>query len=83
MCVIKMNVLSEMLFLFQTLLIFMTDVTFKQRQKDVSKFIWQGREMRIKYKLLQGMKERGGLGLPDLKLYFDASCLVWMKDCVI
>lgn len=31
-------------------------------------------------KILQDAKERGGLGLPDLKLYFAACCLAWMKE---
>lgn len=41
------------------------------------------RKPRIKYKLLQNAKERGGLELPDLKLYFEACCLVWTKVWVI
>lgn len=32
----------------------------------------------VKYKLLQDAKERGGLGLPDLKLHFIACCLMWI-----
>ena len=55
--VIKMNVLPRMLFLFQTILILTTDLPFKQWQKDISKFIWQGKKPRIKYKLLQDAKE--------------------------
>ena len=31
-------------------------------------------------KILQDAKERGGLGLPDLKAYFSACFLMWMKD---
>lgn len=35
---------------------------------------------RIKSKFLQDAKERGGLGLPNLKVYFGACCLLWMKE---
>lgn len=37
----------------------------------------------FKYKILKDAKDRGGLGLPDFKLYFAANCLVWMKDRVL
>lgn len=54
----------------------MTNVPFKQWLKDMSKFVWRGKKLRIKCKLLQGGKGRKGLGLPDLKLYFAVYCLV-------
>lgn len=66
---IKINILPRMLFLFQTTL---TDVAFKQWQKDISKFVSQGKKTRIKYQVLQDTKERRGLGLSNLKLYFAA-----------
>lgn len=61
------NVLLRMLLLFQTLPIPMTDVTFKQQQKGISKIVWQ---LRIKYKLLQDAKERGELELPNVDIVF-------------
>lgn len=80
---IKMNVLPRMLFLFQIIRILIKDSSFKQRQKDIYKFIWQNIKTRIKYKLLQDAKEWGGLGLLDLILYYEACCLVWLKDWII
>lgn len=38
---------------------------------------------RVKYKILADAKDRGGLGLPDFKLYFAACCLVWMKEWIL
>lgn len=38
------------------------------------------RPPRVKYKLLQDAKEKGWLAFPNLKLYFEACCLVWIKD---
>lgn len=42
----------------QTISVLTTDTKFKQWQKDISKFDWQGKKARIKYKLLQDTKER-------------------------
>lgn len=39
--VIKTNVLLRILFLFQTII--ETSVPFKQWQKEISKFVWQGK----------------------------------------
>lgn len=45
------------------------------------KFYIVGGKLRVKYKILQKAKERGGLEI--LKLYFDACCLVWMKEWIL
>lgn len=76
---LKMIALPRMLILFQTILVLTVDVPFKQWQKDISKFVWQAKKPWVVYKVLQDTEERGGLGLPDSKLYF-AVCLVWMKE---
>lgn len=67
--VIKMNVLSKMLFLSQTIPILVSDSPFQQWHGDILKFIWQGKRLRAKHKILQDAKERGGPDLPDLKVY--------------
>lgn len=77
--VINMNVLLRMLFLFQIIPVLTIDVLFKQRQKDISKFVQRDEKLWVKYKMLQDAKERVGLGLPDLKFYFAACCLAWIK----
>lgn len=45
----------------------------------VINFYGKGKIPWVKCKLLQDAKERGGLDLPDFKLYFVSCCLVWMK----
>lgn len=60
----------RMMFLFQTLPILTNDLPFKQWQKDLSKFLWQGEKTQVKMKIFQDAKEREELGLPDLKQYF-------------
>lgn len=36
--------------------------------------------LRVKYKVLSDAKESGGLVLLDLKVYFEACYLVWLKE---
>uniref|UniRef100_A0A670K2L6 Reverse transcriptase domain-containing protein n=1 Tax=Podarcis muralis TaxID=64176 RepID=A0A670K2L6_PODMU len=79
---IKMSVLPKMLFLFQNIPVVKGTKTFKEWQRVISKYIWQGRKPRIKFKLLTDAKERGGFALPDLKLYYEASCLCWVKTWI-
>uniref|UniRef100_A0A670J9P8 Reverse transcriptase domain-containing protein n=1 Tax=Podarcis muralis TaxID=64176 RepID=A0A670J9P8_PODMU len=79
---IKMNVLPRVLFLFQSIPIIKGSRVFKEWQRVLSRFIWQGKKPRIKYKLLTDKKERGGFALPDLGLYYEAVCLCWIKDWV-
>ena len=79
---IKMNVLPKMLFLFQTIPIISNMGCFKQWQREVARFIWQGKRPRIKYKILIDSRERGGFALPDLKLYYEAACLCWIKEWI-
>uniref|UniRef100_A0A670JMH3 Reverse transcriptase domain-containing protein n=1 Tax=Podarcis muralis TaxID=64176 RepID=A0A670JMH3_PODMU len=79
---IKMLVLPKMLFLFQMLPILKGVAIFKEWQRMISRYIWQDKKPRIKYKLLTDVKERGGFALPDLKLYYEATCLCWLKEWI-
>lgn len=57
---IKMNVLPKMLFYFQTIPIISNTAYFKEWQKEIVRFIWNGKRPQIKYKILTDIKERGG-----------------------
>uniref|UniRef100_A0A670HYM7 Reverse transcriptase domain-containing protein n=1 Tax=Podarcis muralis TaxID=64176 RepID=A0A670HYM7_PODMU len=81
--VIKMNVLPRMLFLFQTLQILDKMDCFKKWQKDISKFVWQGKKPRIKFKILTDAKDRGGFALPDLRLYYESAAFCWLKQWLL
>uniref|UniRef100_A0A670K2B4 Reverse transcriptase domain-containing protein n=1 Tax=Podarcis muralis TaxID=64176 RepID=A0A670K2B4_PODMU len=80
--VVKMNILPRMLFLFQTLPVIKGVKQCKEWQRTLGKFIWQGKRPRIKMKILIDKQERGGFALPELSLYYEAACLLWLKDWI-
>lgn len=67
---VRMNILPRLLFLFQSLPVFVPQSTFKLLEKMISKFIWQNKRPRIRLKMLMSGREKGGLGLPNLRLYY-------------
>lgn len=72
---VRMNILPRLLFLFQSIPVLVSQSTFKLLEKIISKFIWQNKRPRIRLKILMSTKEKGGLGLPNLKLYYWAAQL--------
>uniref|UniRef100_A0A670IVT3 Reverse transcriptase domain-containing protein n=1 Tax=Podarcis muralis TaxID=64176 RepID=A0A670IVT3_PODMU len=83
MAAIKMNILPKMIFLFQNIPVIRGTTMFKNWQRTLSRFIWQGKRARIKYKLLTDKRDRGGFALPNLQLYYEASCLCWVKEWIV
>uniref|UniRef100_A0A803T1S1 Reverse transcriptase domain-containing protein n=1 Tax=Anolis carolinensis TaxID=28377 RepID=A0A803T1S1_ANOCA len=77
---VKMSILPKMLFLFQCLPILRSQKIFTTWNKDLSRFIWQGKKTRIKRINLIDDKRRGGFAMPDLKTYYEACNLIWIKD---
>lgn len=73
--VIKMNILPRLLYLFQSLPVEIPLQQFAQWDKMVSRFIWGGKRPRIRLSILHLPKEKGGMALPNLKLYFQAAQL--------
>lgn len=80
---IKMNVLLKMIFSLQTIPVLGRMRCFKDWQRDISKFTWQGKRPRIKHELLIDVKGRGVFSLPDHKLYHNAACLSWIREWVV
>ena len=70
---VKMNLLPRLLFLFQSLPIGVPVATLKMLDRLVSTFIWQKKRPRIRLKSLHLPKDKGGLGLPNLKSYYWAA----------
>lgn len=61
MNIIKINMLPRLL------PVKICDEKFKEWNKRVSRFIWNGKKPRIRYRTLQLPKDRGGLALPYFK----------------
>lgn len=49
-------------------------------EKDIRKFIWGMKRLRIKYKLSYEPKEKGGAALPNLQPYYKAAAIIWIKE---
>uniref|UniRef100_A0A803TF39 Reverse transcriptase domain-containing protein n=1 Tax=Anolis carolinensis TaxID=28377 RepID=A0A803TF39_ANOCA len=77
---VKMNILPKMIFLFQNLPIIRNQKIINGWKRDLMKYIWQGKKARINYKNMIEEKNKGGLAMADLKLYFEASALAWFRD---
>ncbi len=67
-----MNILPRLLYLIQTLPIMINQNQFNEWDKMLSRYIWQGKKPRIRFKTLQLTKEKGG-GLPSLRDYYFAA----------
>lgn len=79
---IKMIVLPKLIFLFQTIPIISNMKILEQWQGILQKFVWAGKKPCIKMKSLCDLKENGGLQMPNLRTYFEASCLAWLYNWV-
>lgn len=73
---VKMNILPRLLYIFRTLPVEVSDSQFREWDKWISRFIWQGKKPRIRFTILQLGKERGGFALPCLRNYYYSSQLI-------
>lgn len=73
---VKMNILPRLLYIFRTLPVEVNDNQFREWDKWISRFIWQGKKPRIRFSTLQLGKENGGIALPCLRNYYYASQLI-------
>ena len=82
--IVRMNILPRLLYPFQMLPIPVPTSTFNSLNKLISRFVWQGKRPRIRFKTLQLAKTDGGLALPNFKYYFWAAQLkpltTWIED---
>ena len=70
---VKMNLLPRLLFLFQSLPVRVPASTLNMLDKLISTFIWQKKRPRVRLKTIHLPKDKGGLGLPNLKNYYWAA----------
>lgn len=71
--VIKINVLPRLLYLFQNLPVEIQKNSFIEWDRFISRYVWQGKKPRIKFRTLQLPKGKGGIALPCLKSYYQAA----------
>lgn len=71
--IIKMNVLPRLLYLFQSLPVEIPLKDFREWNKRISRFVWNGKRPRVRYRTLQLDKDKGGLSLPCIEDYFIAA----------
>uniref|UniRef100_A0AAR2INH7 Reverse transcriptase domain-containing protein n=1 Tax=Pygocentrus nattereri TaxID=42514 RepID=A0AAR2INH7_PYGNA len=67
---IKMNILPKFLYLFQSLPLPLPKLFFDELNSIFTRFIWNNKKPRLRLRLLHLPYERGGLQLPNLKLYY-------------
>lgn len=65
-----MNILPRLHYLFLLLPVEIPPKQFMVCDGMISRFLWEGKNHRIRYATLQRPKEKGGMSLPNLKLYF-------------
>lgn len=70
---VRMSVLPRLLYLFQCLPIQVPERQFVEWDRLISQYIWQGKRARVRYRILQLRKEKGGLGLPNIWAYYLAA----------
>ena len=72
---IKMSVLPKLLYLFQAIPLPLSTSFFSSLNKHFTRFIWNNKHPRLRLSLLYLPFERGGLKMPNLKLYYWAANL--------
>lgn len=73
--IIKTFITPKFLFLFRMLPIFIPNTDFHPWQKWFNDFLWANKHHRIPFRILRQTSKRGGLGIPDLKTYYEAANL--------
>lgn len=67
---IKMSILPKFLYLFQALPLPLSKQFFDELNTVLNRFIWNNKKSRLRLSLLYLPYERGGLQLPNFKLYY-------------
>lgn len=73
-----MNILPRYLYLFQALPVEVTQMQFTTWDRIISRFIWESKRPRVKFRTLQLPKEGGGMALPKLRDYYYAAQLKYV-----
>lgn len=75
-----MSVFPRLNFLFQIIPVQIPEKIPNGWQKQINKLIWNGKNPRIQFKVLQ--KKRGNLAVAGIKLHHQATQLIWILDWI-
>lgn len=78
--IIKMNILPRILYLLQTISIKIPPASFSTYRTTCITFVWGKLKPRLSYLRLTSPKLKGGIGLPDIRKYQQASHLARIID---
>ena len=82
--IIKMTILSKLIYLFSAKQIKLSDNCFQEVEKIISKFIWKNKRSRTSRELMKRNAREGGLALLDLKLNCKAAIIrntwYWLRN---
>lgn len=78
---VKMVILPRLLYLFLSLPIEVSDQQFMEWHKLISRYIWMGKKPRIKFKVMQLSKDKGGMALPNVKDSYYAAQIRTLSIC--
>lgn len=83
---IKMIILAKLLYIFQSLPIFLTKSFCSNLHSQISTFIWNKKPSRIKGRILQRPRKTGGMSLPNFLYYYWSAniraILYWLRNDV-
>lgn len=81
---LKLNIIPWIIYVLYTIPIPHSQIFFRQISKAFVSFVWKDKSPRIAYDILRRSKGEGGIGLPDMALYYRAISLVcilnWCHD---
>ncbi len=75
---IKMIILPQLLFLFQSLSVEVPTKQFNEWNRTISRFIWRNKKPRARYKTLHLSKDEGGMSIPCLESCYEAAQLQYV-----
>lgn len=68
--ILKMNILPRLSFLFSSIPLKIPQKWFNDMNRSISNFLWGGKKAKISRKKLSISRTQGGLGIPDMFLYY-------------